>query len=227
MTRCSSVHHVEMCLQDAEECLRLFTRCLGFSVIGTRRTATCQQWVLRQQDSTFILTQRSTLQKSHYCLPDNAQPFQLEATDNTNIEQLTDFSQAQGHDDTVDVKTLNNDDSIWNNSKDNSLSDNALAKISTDANSNCFTDASSDDCVPVNDSPFTEEWTVFCCRSHEKHVADSVFNTALNVCDVHDVTLKAQQAGGTVIKQPTVLKDKHGQVNVIKWGDHVIYIWDI
>lgn len=58
-----------------------------------------------------------------------------------------------------------------------------------------------------------EEWTVFCCGSiGSSHVVDSVFNAAIVVRDVGAVTLRVEQRGGRVIKQPRVLKDNDGEV---------------
>ncbi|XP_063887024.1 4-hydroxyphenylpyruvate dioxygenase-like protein [Scylla paramamosain] len=57
-----------------------------------------------------------------------------------------------------------------------------------------------------------EHWTVFCCHNQTSHVIDSVFNVALVVRDVDEVTKRVETQGGRVLRKPTVLKDSHGQV---------------
>lgn len=57
-----------------------------------------------------------------------------------------------------------------------------------------------------------EHWTVFCCQDQTSHVIDSVFNVALVVKDVDEVTKRVKEQGGRVITKPTVVKDSHGQV---------------
>lgn len=57
-----------------------------------------------------------------------------------------------------------------------------------------------------------EHWTVFCCKDQTSHVIDSVFNVALVVRDVDEVTRRVETQGGCVLRKPTILKDSHGQV---------------
>ncbi|KAG0726088.1 4-hydroxyphenylpyruvate dioxygenase-like protein [Chionoecetes opilio] len=57
-----------------------------------------------------------------------------------------------------------------------------------------------------------EHWTVFCCQNQTSHVIDSVFNVALVVNDVDEVTKRVKAQGGNVVREPTIVKDGHGQV---------------
>ncbi|XP_045138764.1 4-hydroxyphenylpyruvate dioxygenase-like protein isoform X2 [Portunus trituberculatus] len=57
-----------------------------------------------------------------------------------------------------------------------------------------------------------EHWTVFCCQDQTSHAIDSVFNVALVVRDVDEVTKRVETQGGRVLRKPTILKDSHGQV---------------
>lgn len=68
-------------------------------------------------------------------------------------------------------------------------------------------------CVHSNgDATNPEHWTVFCCQDQTSHVTDSVFNVALEVKDVDELTRRVEGRGGHVLREPTNLKDRHGQV---------------
>lgn len=62
------------------------------------------------------------------------------------------------------------------------------------------------------DNSDLEHWTVFCCQDQASHVIDSVFNVALVVKDVDQVTKRVKAQGGRVLREPTIVKDCHGQV---------------
>ncbi|XP_050716575.1 4-hydroxyphenylpyruvate dioxygenase-like protein isoform X2 [Eriocheir sinensis] len=69
------------------------------------------------------------------------------------------------------------------------------------------------ECVHSNgDTTDPEHWTVFCCQDQTSHAIDSVFNAALEVKDVDEVTRRVKERGGHVLREPTNINDSHGQV---------------
>lgn len=67
-------------------------------------------------------------------------------------------------------------------------------------------------CVHSSSDTDPEHWTVFCCQDQSSHSLDSVFNVALEVKDVDEVARRVKNRGGRVLREPTNIKDSHGQV---------------
>lgn len=170
---CTSVHHVEICVQDVHKNLYLFTHKLGFKIIAIRHTSSCQQWVLRQNNSTFVLTKRSQ--------PNN----------------IIETSMQQTRSDQVHSNDLESGQCPRKLSLSDSKPSNQLNSVSKDG---------------IKLSYLNEEWTAFCCSEKNNHTTDSVFNTAIIVSNVYEMTSKVKLNGGSVLKAPTKLTDASGQV---------------
>lgn len=180
---CTSLHHIEMCLADMSKSLQLFTSGLGFRESARRETALCSQRVLRQGNSVVVLTQR----KHHYPSAGLSQEF------SEGREQLFNGS--------------------CNDSSEhcNSSSPVRHNKFSKDGLVVCDEER----VVGVMNghvSANTEHFTVFCCRDKPQHTIDSVFNIALSVKDVRNLTAKIAKKGGSVLREPTILSDDHGSI---------------
>lgn len=76
----------------------------------------------------------------------------------------------------------------------------------------CINSAQEEKCLPSNGDADPEHWTVFCCQDQPSHITDSVFNVALEVKDVDEVTKRVEKRGGHVLRGPMNIKDSHGQV---------------
>ncbi|KAG7158555.1 putative 4-hydroxyphenylpyruvate dioxygenase-like 3, partial [Homarus americanus] len=58
---CSVLHHVEMCVKEENNLLRLLTHGFGFHVFGRRVTPCASTWALRSGTSVFTVIKRNRL----------------------------------------------------------------------------------------------------------------------------------------------------------------------
>lgn len=60
---------------------------------------------------------------------------------------------------------------------------------------------------------FDDPLTVMCCENQDAHVVDTVFNVALSVKNVTEITKRIECAGGVIIQPPTIVEDENGSVH--------------
>ncbi|KAF2362882.1 Glyoxalase/Bleomycin resistance protein/Dihydroxybiphenyl dioxygenase [Trinorchestia longiramus] len=191
---CTSLHHIEMCLSNSAQAFNFFTSRLGFRLVAVRDTSTCSQKVLRQQNIILVLTQR----KEGHCngneenTCNNGVHFKSDILTNTENE-MSNGSQDVHAPKCPEIGKVIESDGVQRNEGRHS---NGRHVTTPKRHANTH----------------EEHFTVFCCRNNSQHTIDSVFNAAVVVTNVHEVTERVKKMGGEVIRNPTVVSDDLGQV---------------
>lgn len=214
---CSVLHHVEICVKDENKLLTLLTQGFGFHPFARRLTPLASKWVLKSGNSIFVVTKR------RHTLPlvvQNGQTTCVETDAGSkqngtiNGEQNLDEKSISNRRDKGDFNCDNAKSAITN--VEYSYAEDKDSKIrssSQDISKNhtgvvCNKDVGFENAVQQS----KEHWTVFCCRDQSTHTIDSVFNVALVVKNVDDVTNRVRSLGGQVLQEPTDICDDFGRV---------------
>ncbi|XP_042203083.1 uncharacterized protein LOC121853178 isoform X2 [Homarus americanus] len=213
---CSVLHHVEVCVKEENNLLRLLTHGFGFHVFGRRVTPCASTWALRSGTSVFTVIKRNRLVGCG-----RYQSYGFAAENNAEDKVPSKNKQSSPKGSSLQMMTTSSNENVTTRSHCGSSSgdklnldgDKSSRLYSTESSQNlsklvCCKDAS----LEKRLNEYNEHWTVFCCRDGVIHSLDSVFNIALVVKDVDSVTERVRSRGGQVLREPANISDMFGQV---------------
>ncbi|KAK8722769.1 hypothetical protein OTU49_012026 [Cherax quadricarinatus] len=206
--RSSVVHHVEVCARERKLAYHLTKGC-GFHPIARRLTPSACQYAFRSGSTIFVITNRHT-QTLNQQVAGSASGNAAAACSNIDQHNLEKINGLQQNDQETQLSfpdirecgcSFERTSSKTHNSSSTEKSPNLTQ---TTFNTQIKSEKT------LND--YEEHWTVFCCRAKADHTIDSVFNVALVVKDVDQVTERVRSQGGQVIREPADISDAFGQV---------------